>query len=250
MRKATSSSADDGESAKPSQVKSGKKSASKKAAIGKQAAAVEPLAKVPALPSLGQRIAEAKKLEALDRPKASGAAAKKTKKSAQGLTLAAAASAAHPLRNSDFPETYIQQISVKLDDPNHPVTLTWTGPQAAGQETGPFRSSPGAGLKGLNCDNTATSRRNGSKCTPKGTFAVSGFQDHLNSDSRATFVTWFVRERGIALHYFPSVPKSAASHGCVRLELKRVAQLIQSNSRTDLTSVVIDGTWTKPAKQW
>jgi hypothetical protein len=52
------------------------------------------------------------------------------------------------------------------------------------------------------------------------------------------------------LHYFPSVPKSAASHGCVRLELKRVAQLIQSNSRTDLTSVVIDDTWTKPAKQW
>ena len=250
MRKATSSSADDGKSAKPSQVKSGKKSAPKKAAIGKQAAAAEPLAKVPALPSLGQRIAEAKKLEALDRPKPSGAAAKKTKKSAQGLALAAAASAAHPLRNSDFPETYIQQISVKLDDPNHPVTLTWTGPQAAGQETGPFRSSPGAGLKGLNCDNTATSRRNGSKCTPKGTFAVSGFQDHLNSDSRATFVTWFVRERGIALHYFPSVPKSAASHGCVRLELKRVAQLIQSNSRTDLTSVVIDGTWTKPAKQW
>jgi L,D-transpeptidase catalytic domain len=250
MRKATSISADDGKSAKPSQVKPGKKSAPKKAIIGKQAAAAEPLAKVPALHSLGQRIAEAKKLEALDRPKASGAAAKETKKSARGLALAAAASAAHPLRNSDFPETYIQQISVKLDDPNHPVTLSWTGPQAAGQETGPFRSSPGAGLKGLNCDNTATSRRNGSKCTPKGTFAVSGFQDHLNSDSRATFVTWFVRERGIALHYFPSVPKSAASHGCVRLELKRVAQLIQSNSRTDLTSVVIDGTWTKPAKQW
>jgi hypothetical protein len=249
MRKATSSSADDGKSAKPSQDKSGKKSAPKKAAIGKQAAAAKPRAKVPAPPSLAQRIAEAKKLEALDRPKASGAAAKETKKSVKGLALAAA-SAAHPFRNSDFPETYIQQISVKLDDPNHPVTLTWTGPQSTGQETGPFRSSPGAGLKGLNCDNTATSRRNGSKCTPKGTFAVSGFEDHLNSDSRATFVTWFVRERGIALHYFPSVPKSAASHGCVRLELKRVAQLIQSNSRIDLTSVVIDGTWTKPAKQW
>jgi hypothetical protein len=72
----------------------------------------------------------------------------------------------------------------------------------------------------------------------------------LNSDSRATDVTWFVRARGIALHYFPSVPKYTASHGCVRLEEKRVAQLIQSNSRIDLTNVVVDGVWTKPRKQW
>ena len=159
-------------------------------------------------------------------------------------------SAATPLRNTDFPNTYIKEISVQLDDPDHSVTLTWTGPQAAAQETGPFRSSPGAGLKGLNCDDPATSHRSGSKCTPKGTFVVSGFQDHLNSDSRASDVTWFVRARGIALHYFPTVPKYAASHGCVRLEEKRVAQLIQSNSRVDLTNVVIDGVWTKPRKQW
>ena len=63
-------------------------------------------------------------------------------------------------------------------------------------------------------------------------------------------LTWFVRERGVALHYFPSVPKYPASHGCVRLEAQRVAQLIQSNSRVDLTNVVIDGVWTKPQKQW
>ena len=125
------------------------------------------------MPSLGERIAEAKKLEALDRPKASGAAAKETKKSAKGLALAPA-SAAHPLRNSDFPETYIQQISVKLDDPDHPVTLTWTGPQAAGQDAGPFRSSPGAGLKGLNCDDTATSLRSGSLVYTQGD--IHGFR--------------------------------------------------------------------------
>ena len=180
------------------------------------------------------RIKEARKLEAIDR------AAVKPAKRAD----------AHPLRNDNFPETYIAEISVKLDDPDHPVTLRWTGPRAAAQEAGPFRASPGAGLKGLNCDLLATSRRSGSKCTPKGTFTVSGFQSSLNSDSRATFVTWFVRSRGIALHYFPSVPKYAASHGCVRLEKKSVAQLIQSNSRAGLTTVVIDGTWTRPPKQW
>jgi hypothetical protein len=202
-----------------------------------------------AVPSIQVRIAEAKKLESLDRAKVSAAPAKAAKARAM-QPAPATVSAASSLRNSDFPTTYISQISVRLDDPDHTVALTWTGPQAVEQETGPFRSSPGAGLKGLNCDDTATSRRSGSKCTPKGAFVVSGFQGHLNSDSRATYVTWFVRARGIGLHYFPSVPKYPASHGCVRLESERVAQLIQSNSRVDLTNVVIDATWTKPPKQW
>src|SRR5262245_56410832 len=96
-----------------------------------------------------------------------------------------AADPSHPFRNDDFPQTYIQQISVSLDDPDHPLTLTWTGPKADTQETGPFRTSPGAGLKGLNCDDDATSRRSGSKCTPKGTRPVQGFARRLNSDSRA-----------------------------------------------------------------
>ena len=161
-----------------------------------------------------------------------------------------AADPSHPFRNDDFPQTYIQQISVSLDDPDHSLTLTWTGPKGDSQETGPFRTSPGAGLKGLNCDDDATSRRSGSKCTPKGTHPVQGFQRRLNSDSRATYVTWFVQRRGIALHYFPIVPEYAASHGCVRIESVDVARLIQDNSLVDDTQVVVSGTWTKPRKQW
>ena len=156
----------------------------------------------------------------------------------------------HPFRNDDFPQTYIQQVSVRLDDPDHSLTLTWTGPKADSQQTGPFRSSPGAGLKGLNCDDDATSRRSGSKCTPKGTYPVQGFQRRLNSDSRATYVTWFKQSRGIALHFFPIVPDYAASHGCVRIESVNVARLIQDNSLVDDTEVVVSGTWTKPPKQW
>jgi L,D-transpeptidase catalytic domain len=225
------------------------KRAAKRAAKGQTPTAARRPATTVAAPLLRERIAEAKKLEALDRAKAPAPAVKTTK---PGTVQPAAAveSATPPLRNSDFPNTYIKEISVQLDDPDHSVTLTWTGPQAAAQETGPFRSSPGAGLKGFNCDDPATSRRSGSKCTPKGSFVVSGFQDHLNSDSRASDVTWFVRARGIALHYFPTVPKYPASHGCVRLQEKRVAQLIQSNCRVDLTNVVIDGAWMKPRKQW
>ena len=186
-------------------------------------------------------LAKAKAIEALD-----AAPLREAKPSA----VHSRAMASQPLRNSDFPRTYIKQISISLDDPDHWMTLTWTGPDAANQETGPFRTSPGAGMKGLNCDIPSTSRRSGTKCTPKGTLSVSGFQSRLNSDSRAVFVTWFMRARGIALHYFPIVPKYAASHGCVRIESKRVAQLIQENSRISLTKVVVDGTWTKPPKQW
>jgi hypothetical protein len=161
-----------------------------------------------------------------------------------------AADPSHPFRNDDFPQTYIQQISVSLDDPDHSLTLTWAGPKADSQETGPFRTSPGAGLKGLNCDDDATSRRSGSKCTPKGTRPVQGFQRRLNNEPRATYVTWFMQTRGIALHYFPSVPEYAASHGCVRIESVDVARLIQDNSLVDDTQVVVSGTWTKPRKQW
>jgi hypothetical protein len=195
--------------------------------------------------TLKQRLARARKLEALDAGKPAFRVSRE-----RALAFQPEALAAHPFRNDDFPQTYIQQISVSLDDPDHALTLTWTGPKADAQETGPFRTSPGAGLRGLNCDDEVTSRRSGSKCTPKGTYLVQGFQRRLNSDSRATYVTWFMQRRGIALHYFPIVPDYAASHGCVRIESEHVARLIQDNSRVDETQVAVSGTWTKPPKQW
>jgi hypothetical protein len=172
------------------------------------------------------------------------------KASPQMVLATPEASAVHRFRNDDFPQTYIQQISVSLDDPDHPLRLSWTGPNADSQQTGPFKTSPGAGLIGLNCDDEATSRRSGSKCTPKGSYPVQGFQRRLNSDSRATYVTWFMQSRGIALHYFPIVPDYAASHGCVRIGSADVARLIQDNSVAGETEVVVSGTWTKPTKQW
>jgi hypothetical protein len=194
-----------------------------------------------------ERLRSAKELEALD----SGTGVGGSKPSRKSIATPQARTApAHELRNSDFPRTYIQEISVRLDDPDHSLTLTWAGPEADAQETGPFRTSPGAGMRGRNCDNVTTSRTSGSKCTPKGTFPVQGFQRRLNSDSRAVNVTWFKQSRGIALHYFPIVPRYPASHGCVRIESKRVSKLIQDNSRIGDTQVVIGGTWTKPSRQW
>jgi hypothetical protein len=198
-----------------------------------------------AKPTLKQRLARARKVEALDAGKPAFKASRK-----MALATQPQASAAYPFRNDDFPQTYIQEISVSLDDPDHPLILTWAGPQADSQQTGPFRTSPGAGLRGLNCDDDATSRQSGSKCTPKGTYSVQGFQHQLNSDSRATYVTFFMQSRGIGLHYFPIVPLYAASHGCVRIESVDVARLIHDNSLVGGTQVVVSGTWTKPAKQW
>lgn len=224
------------------------KAAPKKAPQKRTAKAAVATQKLPATGSLQARMAAGKKLEATDRPKPERKSAK-AKTPEVSLLATAAPLASRPQRNSDFPNTYIATISVRLEDPDHPVRLTWAGPNASAQETGPFRSSPGAGLRGLNCDDPATSRRPGSTCTPKGTFSVTGFAPHLNSHPEATDVTWFLPARGIALHYYPSVPRFPASHGCVRLETRRIAQLIQNNSRVGLTTVVVDGAWTKPAHQ-
>ena len=124
-------------------------------------------------------IARAKKMEKLDAMEAfvGGARKSRVERETEG---------AMALAESRFPQTYIAQVNVRLNDPDHPMTLAWTGPDAASQETGPFRTSPGAGLRGLNCNDATTSRRSGTLCTPKGTFIVEGFASRLNSDSRAT----------------------------------------------------------------
>jgi hypothetical protein len=247
MKKANSSSKGRG-SSKPGKTTSSRKTAAKQMPPKKSTKPASKALKIPQTGSLQERMAAVKKIEAMDRPKTEPKTAKGKLPLAAGLAPSKASSS-HPQRNSDFPNTYIQEISVRLEDPDHPVTLTWTGPNASTQESGPFRSSPGAGLRGLNCDSVTTSRRSGTTCTPKGTHTVTGFASQLNSHPEAKDVTWFVPARGIALHYYPSVPKYAASHGCVRLETRRVAQLIKDNSRAGITNVVVDGTWTKPPHQ-
>lgn len=156
----------------------------------------------------------------------------------------------HPLRKPDYPNTFISEINVSLNDPDHWVTLIWSGPSADDAEVGPFKSSPGAGLQGLDCDDLETSIRNGSRCTPKGMRTVEGFALQLSDDPRATHVTFFDEARAIGLHYFPEVPDYAASHGCVRLQTEHAAQLIYDNVVTGKTTVSVSGTWTKPPHQW
>jgi L,D-transpeptidase-like protein len=161
-------------------------------------------------------------------------------------TLKQTAVSSTKLRNADFPRTYISLIEVDLTSPNHWVRLTWTGPQAASQETGPFHSSPGAGLGYNNCDDPAESKRNNSNCTPKGTMHVQAFSETMVTSPTCRFVTWFEPSRGIAFHYYPFVPNYPASHGCVRLEEMHASQLVHNNSKIGLTKVIVAGKWTSP----
>jgi hypothetical protein len=158
------------------------------------------------------------------------------------LSVEQTATADTSLRNSDYPRTYISSIRVDLASPNHWVRLTWSGPDAASQETGPFHSSPGRGLGTNNCDDADESNRFDSNCTPKGTRRVEGFSNTMPTYSHCRFVTWFQISRGIAFHSYPSVPNYPASHGCVRLN-EHAAQLIHNNSKIGETEVTVEGKW-------
>lgn len=148
-------------------------------------------------------------------------------------------------RVSDWPTTYIEQISVDLTSPKQEVTLKWTGPNAKSQPVGPFHGSPGAGCCDKDCDDKATSRTGESRCTPKGSWKVHGHSCAMTKYPEAKNVSWFSRD-GVALHYYPSVPDWPASHGCVRLH-RDASRIIYDNSVKDVTTVDVDGTWTRKA---
>jgi hypothetical protein len=147
-------------------------------------------------------------------------------------------------QNSDI-ETHISRIHLDLTSPNHWVRLYWSGRDAAKQDAGPFRSSPGAGWGDNDCNDQVESNRNGSYCTPKGLRKVEGFRDSLWTHPECRFVTYIDFNRDISFHSHPSVPSVPSSQGCVRLE-PYAARLIHDNSIVGKTEILIDGTWTNP----
>lgn len=140
--------------------------------------------------------------------------------------------------------TYITSIEVNLW--TQELSLEWTGPLADEKPVGPFRCSPGAGLRGVDCDDVATSKTPNTNCTPKGSFPVLGYMNSFPAFPSATYVTLFQSvARGIALHYYPSVPRYPASSGCVRIESEAIAREIFHHSREQSqlnpTMVVVRG---------
>ncbi len=150
------------------------------------------------------------------------------------------------MRNPDFPTTFIRTVHIDLTGPEHPVTLEWEGPLAALGPVGPFGSTPGRGGQGFDCDDVEASNTSGSLCTPKGVFPVAGFSDRLQSVPTCLYATWILHApRFIAMHSHSYLPRSALSHGCVRLPYP-AAKLIHNNSKVGDTLVHIFGNWEAP----
>ena len=166
--------------------------------------------------------------------------------SVYGLATALEPGEVHNLRVRDYPRTAIARIHLDLTSPDHSVTLTWRGPNAARQPTGPFRSSPGTGWGTNDCNDPVESNCPDSRCTPKGLRRVEGFMDHLADALACRYVTLIDARRRIGFHSSPGLlAPCPSSRGCVRLE-PWVARLIHDNSVVGETETLVDGTWTPP----
>lgn len=153
------------------------------------------------------------------------------------------------LRVVDYPRTAIAMIHLDVTSPNHSVVLTWRGPTANRQPTGPFPSSPGAGWGTNDCNDPVESNCPDSHCTPKGLRRVEGFMDHLTDRTDCRYVTLIDASRRIGFHSTPgTLAPFPSSQGCVRLE-PRVARLIYDNSVKGETEILIDGTWTPASRR-
>lgn len=153
------------------------------------------------------------------------------------------------MRNPEFPRTHIKEVHIDLGSPDHQVRLVWAGPDAGIAPAGPFRSCPGRGKPGTNCDDAAVSNTANSHCTPKGVFRVGGFSDHLRQAYYCHYVTWVIYDpRYVAMHAHDDVAAEPRSEGCIRMDYD-VARLIHNNCVAGVTLVRIGGTWTCPSTQ-
>ena len=146
-------------------------------------------------------------------------------------------------RNPDFPRTHIALITLDVTSPHHQIRLYWSGPLAAKAPHGPWRSCPGRGKNGANCDDMIESNQVDSFCTPKGTFRIAGFSDHLERAFSCYYATWVIHEpRYIAMHTHGDIAYTPRSEGCIRLE-SDIAKLIHNNSLAGTTLIHVSGRW-------
>jgi hypothetical protein len=163
-----------------------------------------------------------------------------------GLATALEPGEVRNLRVRDYPQTAIARIHLDLTSPDHSVTLTWRGPTASRQPTGPFRSSPGTGWGTNDCNDPVESNCPDSRCTPKGLRYVEGFMDHLADALACRYVTLIDAHRRIGFHSHPGrLAPYPSSKGCVRLE-PWAARLIHDNAIARETEILVDGTWSPP----
>jgi len=75
-------------------------------------------------------------------------------------------------------------------------------------------------------------KKSGTNCTPKGDFPVIRHERRFSEFPDAEWVTRFQDDyRGIAVHYYPILPKYPDSNGCVRIANLEAAKLIHDNTK-------------------
>jgi len=123
--------------------------------------------------------------------------------------------------------------------PNTPVPPgTLSGSTGAGLCQMQF---PGeAAARPVDCSNPSDANTRDTLCTPLDDFRIQGHQCALHDDSRATRVSWFLIQRVVAFHNYPTVPRFPGSHGCVRVAPARGvggADWIHDNTIANVTTV-------------
>ena len=156
---------------------------------------------------------------------------------------------------SDFPNTYIEKVSIDLGNHTDGMQIHWNRQTAETRAlASSFDISPGAGLCSLCCDDTATSQTGDSLCTPKGNSEINRYACQLSSTAWAKNASFFElgdSRSGIAIHsgYEGHVPSFPASHGCVRTTNQGSAVVWDNSSARAIredpppTKVEVSGTW-------
>lgn len=156
---------------------------------------------------------------------------------------------------SDFPNTYIERVSIDLGRLSSGMQIHWNRPTPETRSLpSRFPISPGAGLCNLCCNEAETSQDTDTLCTPKGNSEINRYACQLQSTSWAKNASFFEpgdSRSGIAIHSGKDghVPSFPASHGCVRTtDLGSAVVWDNSSSRSIReepapTQVQVSGTW-------
>jgi hypothetical protein len=129
---------------------------------------------------------------------------------------------------------FISLIDVNLT--SQKMHIIWN----EGKKEGPFHISHGKGKKGFNCKIEKTSKTQNTNCTPIGKWEVLGHRRRFTKYRNAEYVTLFQSlRRGIAIHYWPNVPIFPASHGCIRVLRKDIAERIYKNTKVKKSIVKV-----------
>ncbi len=139
------------------------------------------------------------------------------------------------------PANKITKVDVDLT--SQKMVINWSD----GTKSNPITISSGKGKPGTKGDPCTDPTKDGSLCTPSGSFSVGkkGGKGYTNKKGdKMSYYTEFLSARGIGIHNSQKVTGAPASHGCVRVD-EPTAKTINEHSDS---STAVEVTGTAPTK--